>query len=527
MAFLTRPQRREAEAIARIGYCNPFLPERLELERAVIGDRFQSAARVIHFPTDRQAQAIFGNFGLLREKAKKLAEHMRSHVLSAGFPRQEDQELYRETVLFVLYGEHFSLAESEATLRLADRLDEPVKIWKDFVRDYQRYFNLPGLVLPSYVDASHCFSIFYQIDRAFGHIFRWIIGSSMPIANLRAAIWESIFTHDMARYVRGIHPSIADITTLIIGKSGTGKELVAQAIGLSRYRPFNTKTMKFDDNQCQPMFPVNLSALSPTLIESELFGHCKGSFTGAVGDRVGWLEACGPAGTVFLDEIGEIELAIQVKLLRVLQTRCFSRVGETKQREFLGKFIAATNRDLAEEIEFGTFREDLYYRLCADIIRTPTLREQLADCPADLSELTRFIARQLLPALPEEAERLVSETVHWIETHFGAEYEWPGNIRELEQCVRNVLIRKSYVPPNSPNRGSQFATSKSVGLPPKPLDNEAFLHALMAGELSLEEVETHYASLVYARLGRLDLTAKRLGVDWRTVRKKVRNHRSQ
>ncbi len=113
------------------------------------------------------------------------------------------------------------------------------------------------------------------------------------------------------------------------------------------------------------------------MIESELFGHCKGAFTGAVADRQGWLEVCGEPGTVFLDEIGELEHSIQVKLLRVLQTQQFSRVGETKSRSFEGKFIAATNRELELEIQGGRFREDLYYRLCADQIQTPTLREQL------------------------------------------------------------------------------------------------------------------------------------------------------
>ena len=104
------------------------------------------------------------------------------------------------------------------------------------------------------------------------------------------------------------------------------------------------------------------------MIESELFGHRRGAFTGAVEDRSGWLETCGPHGAVFLDEIGELDAAIQVKLLRVLQSRTFQRIGETKPRRFEGKVIAATNRDLDEEIGAGRFRSDLYYRLCADVV---------------------------------------------------------------------------------------------------------------------------------------------------------------
>src|SRR5205085_3415278 len=113
---------------------------------------------------------------------------------------------------------------------------------------------------------------------------------------------------------------------------------------------------------------LSLSALSPTLIESELFGHRRGSFTGAIDDRAGWLEVCRPLGTVFLDEIGEIDPAVQVKLLRVLQTRTFVRLGDTRNRKFTGKIIAATNRDLAQQMQLGQIREDFYYRLCSDMI---------------------------------------------------------------------------------------------------------------------------------------------------------------
>ena len=156
------------------------------------------------------------------------------------------------------------------------------------------------------------------------------------------------------------------------GATGTGKELVARAIGLSRYVPFNEKSQSFQHDFAGSFRAVNLSALSPTLIESELFGHRRGSFTGAVEDRTGWLESCGPHGTVFLDEIGELDPGIQVKLLRVLQTRTFQRIGETDERRFEGKIIAATNRNLDEELEGGDFRADFYYRLCADRVTTPT-----------------------------------------------------------------------------------------------------------------------------------------------------------
>lgn len=516
MAFLSKAERHEATAFSRIGYSNPFLPERLELELQILGDRFLPGAPVIHLPSNLQGQTVFKNFSLLLEQSRILVDKMRPRVSAGKCQSDQDQHLYRGTVIFHLYAKHFSIHEVPLVRRASDRPNTIGKSWSQFQKDYDWYLNLPELALPTYFNAAHCFSVFFQLDRAFSHIFEFIIGSSMPIAKLRAAIWESIFTHDMSRYVRGVHQSMGDITTLIAGKSGTGKELVARAIGMSRYQAFNPVTKKFDDAEKEPFYALNLSALSATLIESELFGHCKGSFSGAVSDRVGWLEACGKNGTVFLDEIGELDLSIQVKLLRVLQTRTFSRVGETKTRHFLGKFVTATNRDLMTEIGLGNFREDLYYRLCADVVRTPTLQEQLVDRPEDLLELTRFIASGILIELPDEADSLASEVAHWVEQHFGNSYDWPGNIRELEQCVRNVLIRKSYTPVG------RIPAVDPNGVPDRPAQGiDTFVRSLLAGQMTLDEVSELYVTMVYVQLGQYDLAGKRLGVDWRTVKDKV------
>src|SRR5262249_38297977 len=162
---------------------------------------------------------------------------------------------------------------------------------------------------------------------------------------------------------------------LIIGPSGTGKERVAEAIGRSQYIPFDERKKEFKIgflnakkkavkiDFVKAFKPVNLSALSPSLIESELFGHVKGAFTGGLDDHDGRLEECPGHGALFLDEIGELTSEIQVKLLRVLQTRHFQRAGDNDDRRFRGKIIAATNRDLAAEMQARRFREDFYYRL--------------------------------------------------------------------------------------------------------------------------------------------------------------------
>ena len=247
---------------------------------------------------------------------------------------------------------------------------------------------------------------------------------------------------------------------------------------------------------------MNLAALSPALIESELFGHRKGSFTGAIGDRKGWLDTCPPEGSVFLDELGETDLSIQVKILRVIETRRFSMVGDTASRTFHGlKLIAATNRDLAAAIAEGRFREDLYYRLCADQIHTPSLREQIDDTPAVLDDLILFMVRR---SVGDAADGCFPEVRAWIQKHLPADYAWPGNYRELEQCVRNVIIRRSYQP-----------------LAPPAAKPDPIAHRMKEGTLRMDELISYYAALVYRKTGSYEEAARRLDMDRRTVKAKV------
>src|SRR5260370_4597528 len=220
---------------------------------------------------------------------------------------------------------------------------------------------------------------------------------------------------------------MTDCATLITGPSGTGKELAARAIAQSRYVPFDDRKLEFGDDESLSFFPINISALSPTLVESELFGHRRGAFTGAIGDRKGWREACPELGSVFLDELGDLDPAIRGKLLRVIETRTFHPEGGTASRQFQGKLIAATNRALAADIREGRFREDLYYRLCSDQIATPSLAEQIADSPHVLPEIILYMARKVAGAergelAPEGAARVtggvqtnISLTAEYIE----------------------------------------------------------------------------------------------------------------
>jgi|YelNatPaOPRAMG01_1025707.scaffolds.fasta_scaffold20805_2 DNA-binding NtrC family response regulator len=232
---------------------------------------------------------------------------------------------------------------------------------------------------------------------------------------------EALIAHDprmlkVLEMVRKVAPTHA--TVLLMGESGTGKEVLARCIHSNSPRANRV------------FIAVNCAALSPSLIESELFGHEKGAFTGAVAQHLGRFERA-HGGTLFLDEIGELDANLQAKLLRVLQEKTFERVGGTRQITVDVRVIAATNRDLKAMVAEGKFREDLYYRLNTFPLEIPPLRER----PADIEPLARFFleraARELgrpVPSLTKEArDRLLA-------------YRWPGNVRELENTMERLAI---------------------------------------------------------------------------------------
>ncbi|MBX7169355.1 MAG: sigma-54 dependent transcriptional regulator [Pyrinomonadaceae bacterium] len=280
-------------------------------------------------------------------------------------------------------------------------------------------------------------------------------------------------------------------TVLILGESGTGKELVARAIHQNSIR------------KDKPFVAINCGALTETLLEAELFGHQKGSFTGASADRRGlWEEA--ENGTLFLDEIGETSLAMQVKLLRALQEGEIRRVGSNQTRKVNARIITATNRDLEKEVKEGHFREDLFYRLSVITLQVPSLRERPSDIPI-LAE--RFLQR---------AKRNANKT----NLNFSpkvikilSEYEWKGNVRELEATVEYAALRA---------RGNEiFEEDLPVKLFSDSVKNEgnrADLHRLYNDLPNLDELEKRYLQFVLEETkGNKTRTAEVLGVDRRTL----------
>jgi len=221
---------------------------------------------------------------------------------------------------------------------------------------------------------------------------------------------------EIYKIVGQIAPS--DVTALLRGESGTGKELFARAI------------YQHSARSNQTFLPVNCAAIPDTLLESELFGHEKGAFTGASFRRIGKLEQC-HGGTIFLDEIGDMSLSTQAKLLRVLQERTFERLGGRETIKVDIRFIVATNKDLEEAILSGQFREDLYYRLNVVSIHIPPLRERKEDIPELASyfikKFNRELKKNIVEIAPEAMDKITS-------------YDWPGNVRQLENVLKRAMV---------------------------------------------------------------------------------------
>jgi len=300
----------------------------------------------------------------------------------------------------------------------------------------------------------------------------------------------------------GLYKEIARVaptrsTILIIGESGSGKELVARSIHQHSTRSGG------------PFVAVNCGALTETLLEAELFGHVRGSFTGAVGDRKGlWEEAAG--GTLFLDEVGETSPAFQVKLLRALQEGEIRRVGASRTTQVDARILAATNRNLEQDVKAGKFREDLFYRLSVVTLRVPALKERRTDIPL-LAE--RFLAM----VLDREGHKQLTLSEETIRTLVA--YNWPGNVRELESAIEYAVLhaRGHAIAPEDLPEKLQSSQVRAAARAP--------LSALFEDLPALDEVERRYLLYILEITGgNRTRAAEILGIDRRTLYRMIERY---
>ena len=300
-----------------------------------------------------------------------------------------------------------------------------------------------------------------------------------------------------------------DVTVLIEGETGVGKELVARAIHYNSSR------------KDRPFVPVNCAALTESLLESELFGHEKGAFTGAVTQKQGKFEVV-EDGTLFLDEIGDISMKMQTKLLRVLDDRRFERVGSNKSLRMMARIIAATNKDIATAIKAGEFREDLYYRLKVVSLTIPPLRDRREDIPLLVKHFLALsnqeLNKQIRGVDPSAMELLLN-------------HDWPGNVRELENVIKSaaVLCRGDVILTEHLPRQFSLKASGSMYANLEEALEEILKQAIASGKLNPYKEITDYIDsfLVRKVLEQVDQNqvkaAEMLGISRTTLRKKIKN----
>ena len=311
------------------------------------------------------------------------------------------------------------------------------------------------------------------LERELHNEFAEIIGTSVALRRVLKA-------------VKTVAP--ADSTVLLLGETGTGKELIAHAI--------HNRSKRHD----RTFVRMNVAAMPPGLLESELFGHEKGAFTGAAARRIGRLELA-HQGTLFLDEVGDIPEEIQPKLLRVLQEREFERLGSTRTQKVDVRIVAATNRDLVQMVEDGSFRADLYYRLNVFPMTIPPLRERVDDIPALARHFAQQSSRRMGRAVPSIPEKVMDALKRW---------SWPGNIRELQNVIERAVI----------------LSGPTLVLPPQdiqPVTRRAVSRAKPAGTFNEAEREAILNALRDSGgvIGGPTGAAKRLGLNRTTLHSKM------
>lgn len=467
--------------VSRAAFANPFGDERDRVDRELAGRG------------GREEDILDRAVARVRRRLETLGggEPVRFDAF-----RERDAELVQHAIVFDVFHRWFGGMDAHIAAQRAHG-KQPVRA----------AFGPPMLAMLEahgfdHARALRLVGVFFQMARAYFFIARSLLGASPSMRRLREALWNGAVTRDVGRYEARLVGRMDDFSTIVLGETGTGKGAAAQALGRSGFIPYDDKRERFTHAFTSTFLALNLSEYSESLVESELFGHAKGAFTGALAEHEGALSRSGPHGVVFLDEIGEVSIPVQIKLLRVLQERSFHPVGSRDEKTFAGRVIAATHRDVDRLRREGRLRDDFYYRLSSDVVIVPTLRERLDESPGELDALVSHLCERILGA---PAPEVASDVSRAIDRDLGRDHPWPGNVRELEQCVRRILLTGACRPAQSA----------------APTPASSWLDAIGRGDLPAEQLLALYCAELHKRHGTYEKVAAITGLDRRTVKKHV------
>ncbi len=498
--------------VAKAAFANPFGKERVELDRQILQMSLKKSKPSPN-GTNRSGDNVSGNefvygdlSGLSWAKIVPLAVEEVDAQISIleknGHSRfcdfcEADQTIVKWVFLFDVFHKfivHFDQLIIDQKKTGTENIEV---LFADDAIDMMVRHGFTAL------EAKRYFALFYQMRRAFYFIHNGLVGNCESMRQLRMNLWNNIFTHDIGFYEEYLWDKMEDFSTLLLGATGAGKGAAAAAIGMSGFIPFDSKNKRFEESFTENFISINLSQYPENLIESELFGHKKGAFTGAVDGHKGLFAMCSKHGAIFLDEIGDVSIPVQIKLLQVLQERVFSPVGSHDKLKFQGRVIAATNKSVDQLRIEGKFRDDFYYRLCSDCIEVPSLQRRIYENNGELDELIGVCVERIAGARSEGIVRAVKEV---IVNKLGKDYHWPGNVRELAQCVRRVIIKRDY-------EGDKAISQTDM-------QRRLFVE-LETGALTGKEVMAGYCYLLYKKFGTYEQVSKITELDRRTVKKYI------
>lgn len=481
---LSHEERRFFSQVHLAVLANPFSDRRVEIDRNISG----------LFPDSPRQDVLQATIDEVGSRLSLIEKDGRGDIVRF---QGEDRNILLTACLFDVFHRFIDRFDELIDVQIrAGKNSVPVKFTGKFSASLKNRGFEDGEIL-------HFIALCYQLRRAFYFIDRGLVGQSPCMRTLRESLWNNVFTCDLSLYHQVLWSRMEDFSTLIFGETGTGKGTAARAIGQSGFIPFDAKAGRFKESFLKTFLPLNISQFSENLIESELFGHKKGAFTGAVDEHKGLFDQCSPHGAIFLDEIGEVSVPVQIKLLRILEERVFSPVGSHDEHRFEGRIIAATNREFRDLPGSDFFRSDFFYRLCSDIIVVPPLRDRIREQPGELEDLLAHTVEKIVGRPSEDLASMVGKEIG---CRLGRDYAWPGNVRELGQIVRRVLLKRTV-------QDGAWTTPApgGTGLP----------ELMDPGRMSAMDLVKTYCRMLYDRHGNLGEVARITLLDRRTVKKYI------